>query len=339
MNRRESIAALLALGAMAGSPGARAQAQAPSQRRTLGVLSALSPQDMERFWLGRLRADLKALGWVEKQNLAIEGAYADYRLERLPALAEDLVRKRVDVIWAASGAATLAAARATGTVPIVFLGVPWPVETGLIESFARPGRNATGVSSYTGIEVSAKRLEFLREIAPHATRLSWILDPLSEVTVAGGRFDVRPLLDPAARSLGYDVRYHYLHKAEGIDAVLVEILDWRAQAMMVAGSPSIFSVRERIAAFALQHRLPSATVMAALVDAGGLLSYFSATGLTENITRSAEYVDRIFRGARAADLPVQRPSTYELVLNLKTASALGLKVPRPLLLRADRVVQ
>jgi putative ABC transport system substrate-binding protein len=294
---------------------------------------------MERFGLGRLRADLKALGWVEKQNLAIEGAYADYRLERLPALAEDLIRKRVDVIWAGNGAAAIAAARATGTVPIVFLGVPWPVENGLVESFARPGRNVTGISSYTGIEVSAKRLEFLREIAPHATRLSWILDPLSEVTVAGGRFDVRPLLDPAAKGLGYDVRYHYLHKVEDIDAVLAEILDWRAQAIMVAGSTATFAARERIAAFALQHRLPSATVMAALVDAGGLLSYFSATGLTENITRSAEYVDRILRGARAAELPVQRPSTYELVLNLKTARALGLKVPRPLLLRADRTIE
>jgi putative ABC transport system substrate-binding protein len=294
---------------------------------------------MERYWLGRLRADLKALGWVEKQNLVIEGAYADYRLERLPALAEDLIRKRVDVIWAGSGAAAIAAARATAAIPIVFLGAPWPVETGLVQSFARPGRNVTGISSYTGIEVSAKRLEFLREIAPHATRLSWILDPLSEVTVAGGRFDVRPLLDPAAKSLGYDVRYHYLGKAEDTDAVLAEILDWRAQAMMVAGSPAIFNARERIAAFALRHRLPSATVMAALVDAGGLLSYFSATGLSENITRSAEYVDRIFRGTRAADLPVQQPSTYELVLNLKTASALGLKVPRPLLLRADRIVE
>jgi putative ABC transport system substrate-binding protein len=339
MNRRESIAALLALGTLAGSPGARAQAPARTHVRTVGVLGTLSSQDMERFGLGRLRADLKALGWVEKQNLAIEGAYADYRLERLPALAEDLIRKRVDVIWAGNGAAAIAAARATGTVPIVFLGVPWPVENGLVESFARPGRNVTGISSYTGIEVSAKRLEFLREIAPHATRLSWILDPLSEVTVAGGRFDVRPLLDPAAKGLGYDVRYHYLHKVEDIDAVLAEILDWRAQAIMVAGSTATFAARERIAAFALQHRLPSATVMAALVDAGGLLSYFSATGLTENITRSAEYVDRILRGARAAELPVQRPSTYELVLNLKTARALGLKVPRPLLLRADRTIE
>ena len=137
-----------------------------------------------------------------------------------------------------TGPAAVAAARATKTIPIVFVAVPWPVETGLIDSFARPGRNVTGVSTYTGMEVSTKRLEFLKEIAPTATRLSWILDSSMEVTLDGGRFDIRPLLDPAARRLGYDVRYHYVAKDEDFGPAFADILNWRAQALAVAGSPA-----------------------------------------------------------------------------------------------------
>ena len=337
MNRRDAITAFLALGTAAGSFVVRAQATPYPQSRTLGILTRVSSQDAERLVLGALRTELKALGWIEKQNLVIEGAFADYEVDRLPALAEELVRKRVDVIWVSSGEAAVAAARATKTIPIVFIGASWPVETGLIDSFSRPGRNVTGVSTYTGIEVSTKRLDFLKEIAPKVTRLSWILDSSTEVTVAGGRFDVRPLLDAAVKRLGYSVRYHFVRKSEDLDPVFAEILDWRAQALSVAGSAATLAARERIAAFALRNFLPSASAFVQLVDAGALLSY-NALG-QRSLVGSAGYVDRIFRGARPADLPVDRPSRYELVINLKTAKALGLKIPQSLLIRADRVIE
>ena len=340
MNRRDAIAALLALGTAAGSSVTRAQSRPSAESRTLGVLApASSSQDAERFFLGVLRAQLKALGWIEGQNLVIEGAFADYKAERYPALAEELVRKRVDVIWAFTGPAAVAAAQATKTIPIVFVAVPWPVETGLIDSFARPGRNVTGVSTYTGMEVSTKRLEFLREIAPTAIRLSWILDSSMEVTLDGGRFDIRPLLDPAARKLGYDVRYHYIAKDEDFGSVFEDILNFRAQALALAGSPATFAARERIAAFALQNRLPSAAASSWFVEAGGLLSYDDAGVGTVSVERGVEYVDRIFRGARPADLAVDRPDKYQLVINLKTAKALGLAVPQSVLLRDPRLIE
>lgn len=339
MDRRDTITALLALGITAGPRATRAQTKPSTQGKTLGVLATGSSQDVERGFLPVFRAGLKALGWIEGQNLVVESAIADYRYERLPALAEDLVRKHVDVVWATSAEAAVAAARATKSIPIVFTSVPWPVETGLVDSFARPGRNVTGVSSYTGIEVSTKRLEFLKEIAPTAARLSWILDPSLGASLDGGRLDVGPLLDPAAKTLGYEVRYHHIEKSEDVDPAFAEILAWRAQAIAVAGSAATFAARERIAAFALRSRLPSACASAAIVEAGGLLSYNSAGALSESLARGANYVDRILRGAHPADLPVYRPDKYDLLINLKTARALGLQVPQSLLLRAGRLIE
>jgi putative tryptophan/tyrosine transport system substrate-binding protein len=339
MNRRDAFAALLALGSAAAPPGVRSQSRPSAQSRTLGVLTSLPPQDAERLLLGALRAESKALGWIDGHNLVIEAAFADFKTERLLALAGELVRKRVDVIWASGADAAVAAARATKSIPVVFVGVPWPVETGLIDSFARPGRNLTGVSTYTGSEVSTKRLEFLKEIAPNATRLSWILDAGMAATLEGGSFDIRPMLDVAVKRLGYEVRYHSVAKSADLDPAFGDVLDWRAQALAVAGSPVTFAARERIAAFALQNRLPSAAASSWFVDAGGLLSYNAAGGAEASIPRSVEYVDRIFRGANPADLPVQRPDRYELVLNLKTAKALGLQIPQTVRLRVDRVIE
>ena len=338
MHRRDAIHALLALASAAGPLGVRAQSNPSAQTRVLGILTLASPQDVERFWLPGFRAKLKALGWIEGQNLVIESAFADYKVERLAALAEELVRKRVHVILAYPDLPAIAAARATRTIPIVFINVPWPVEQGLIESYGRPGRNVTGVSSYTGLEVSAKRLEFLKAVAPTATRLSWILGSPTEQTVDGAGYDIRPMLSQAARRLGYEVRYHFMQKSEDLEPVFADILASRAQALAVAGNQA-FVARERIAAFALSNRLPTAFVHHLMVEAGGLLSYNAAGGGFAAIPRSIEYVDRIFRGARPADLPVEQPSNYELVLNLKTAKALGLQVPQAVLLRADRVIE
>lgn len=333
------MSSILALSATAGPLGLRAQTKPSAQSKTLGILTMASAQDAERFWLPGLRAKLKALAWIEGQNLVIESAFADNKVERLAAMAEDLVRKHVDVILAYPDLPAIAAARATRTIPIVFVNVNWPVEQGLIESYGRPGRNVTGVSTYTGIEVSAKRLEFLKAIAPAATRLSWILGSATESTVDGNGFDIRPALSEAARSLGYEVRYHSVQKSEDLEPVFADILASRAQALSVAGNQAIFVARERIAAFALSNRMPTACAPHFLVDAGGLLSYNTTGAGFAAIQPSLDYVDRIFRGARPADLPVERPSNYELVLNLKTAKALGLEVPTSVLVRADEVIE
>ena len=190
------------------------------------------------------------------------------------------------------------------------------------------------MATYTGLEVSTKRLEFLKAVAPNATRLSWILGSATEQTVNGAGFDVRPVLSQAARSLGYEVRYHFVQKSEDLDPVFADILASRAQALSVAGTATTFVARERIAAFALSHRLPTACAAHVLVEAGCLLSYNAAGGGFAAIPLSLEYVDRIFRGARPADLPVEQPSSYELVINPKTAKALGLPIPQSVLLRA-----
>lgn len=192
---------------------------------------------------------------------------------------------------------------------------------------------------YAGLEVSTKRLEFLREVAPAAKRLSWILDSHMEDTVDGSRFDLRPLIEETARSIGYEVKFHFIQSAKDVDAVFAEILAWRAQVLMVGASVPIYNERSRIAEFALRHRLPSASVMEQFALAGGLLSYHAKDLMTVNTARSADYVNRIFRGARPADLPVERPSRYELVINLKTVKATSLKIPQSILLRADRVIE
>jgi putative ABC transport system substrate-binding protein len=339
MNRRRAIASLLALGTGAGAPSGRAQSRASAGRRTLGVLSLVHLQVAEKLWLGALRDRLRVHGWIEGENLAIELAFAEFKAGALPALAEGLVRKRVDVIHAFLSESAVAAARATRTIPIVFCNVPWPVEHGLVDAFARPGRNATGVSNYTGIEVSTKRLEFLRTLAPDATRLSWILASPTEQTVDGAGFDLRPLLDPAARGLGFEARYHPVPKIEELDAVFANVLASRPQVLSVAASGTLDTVRERIAAFASSNRLPTACASVRQVEAGGLLSYQTRGGPFVGVPRSADYVDRIFRGARPADLPVDRPTEFELTINLGTARALGLRIPQSLLLQAGRVIE
>ena len=322
---------LILSGAMLASRVASARAPA----RKLGILSASPPPSAEAP--RPLVAKLKQLGWIEGQNLSIVSAYADLKAERLAALAEDLVRQRVDVIVAYQPAPAVAAARATSTIPIVFGFVGWPVELGLIESFAKPGRNATGLSAYTGIEVSNKRHEFLRAIAPAAKRLFWIgLPSTSLQSVQGTTVDFG---GDEVGKLGFEVRSRNVDKVEDLEAVFSEILAFRAQALSVAGSPVLFRARQRIADFALKNRLPSASYMRAFAEAGGLLSYATAGEPTATLERVAEYVDRILRGARPADLPVDRPSRYELVINLKTAKALGLTIPPSLLQRADQVIE
>ena len=266
-------------------------------------------------------------------------SHAELDATRLAKLAEQLVRRRVEVIIANGPEAAVAATRATRSIPIVCFNLVWPEEQGLIESFAHPGRNVTGVSFYTGIETSTKRLQFLREIAPGAKRLSWLWPPDYQEKVDGGAFNVIPTLESMAGGLGFELRLHAVRKSEDIEKGLREALAWRAHAI-TASSEYVIHARKRVADFALQHRLPSAFPAWEIVEAGGLLSYALARAeLASLVGRSLAYVDRILRGTRPADLPVERPSRYELVINLRTAKALGLTIPDTMRVRADRVVR
>jgi putative ABC transport system substrate-binding protein len=331
---------LIGSGALLAAPLARAQPRAPDRIRTIGflTLAAADPKFPPSEYPSHKA--LRKLGWIEGQNIVIERRFADLKRERLAGLAQELVRKRVEVIFAIGSPPAIDAGRATQTIPIVFLNAFLPVETGLVDSLARPGRNLTGTSLFADTGVSTKRLEFLREILPAAKRLSNLGQPDVSETLAGGRFDMRAVFQAAADRLGFESRVHVIRKVEDLNTAFAEMIDWRAEAMNGQGGDYLFPARERIAEFALRNRLPSVFALQALVEAGGLLSYSpAAVEYTIMVERCAEYIDRILRGARPADLPVVLPTKFELLINLKTAKALGLKVPPSLLLRADRVIE
>ena len=329
---------LFAAGALVAAPLARAQG--PAKLPTLGFLSFESPVPPERIARSPFTAKLESLGWVEGRTFRVERVFASGQLDRLPELAADLVRKRVDVIWAVSPPAAVAAARATRTIPIVFARVVWPVELGLARSFARPGGNVTGVASIADPGILAKPIEYLREIAPGARRILMI-NPGSFTykTVSGGEFSPKadPIFFRQFDDVGFKVMRLYVESVEDIDRAFDDALDLQVEALFVTSSPLLVSQTKRIVEFALRHRLPSAFIESPFVEAGGLLSYGS--NIWGTILQSLDYVDKILRGARPAELPIQLPTQMELAVNLKTAKLVGLDVPQSILLRADRVIE
>lgn len=280
---------------------------------------------------------LAALGWMEGKTLIVEQARAEGKADRLPALAEGLVHKRVDVILAHAPEAAVAAARATRTIPIVFWGVGSPVELGLVNTFAKPAGNVTGIAWNAAGEVQvAKSLEFLKEIAPSARRLASIFDPSVTYTVSGTDYTY-PRFEASAKAIGFDLRIHEVRRDEDLDATFAAILEWRTQALVVPTMPFTGRNRQRIVEFANRNRLPSTFDARFFVEAGGLVSY--GPDIPETQRRAIDYVDRILRGTRPAELPVELPRKFELAVNLKTARALGLTIPQTLLQRADQVIE
>jgi len=333
MKRREFVALI---GSALAAPLVRAQKAA--ELPTIGLLNPHPRQTPEQAARSPMLARLKQLGWVLGETVRMERPDGEGREDRLPAMAEELVRKRVDVIWAIGPEAAVAAARATQTIPIVFWGVAHPIEQGLVDSYARPGRNVTGVAFNTGPGLAAKVLEYLRQISPAAERLAQISTPSATTDVKGNRYvGAMPTIDMAARRLGMEHRAYDVTKVEGFDAVFAAILASRAQALYVPGTTLTFRERQRIVDFANANRLSSAFNQREFVESGGLFSY--GIDSLETGLQTVTYVDRILRGAKPADLPVEMPSKYELVINMKTAAALGLKVPQSVLLRSDRVIE
>lgn len=309
-------------------------AQSGSRIPRLGMLfhAAVTPEELT---VQPTIVRLRELGWVENRTLTIEYGLADTDAERLPVLAKSLIREFPDVIWADGFVAANAAARLTSTVPIVFWGVPRPVEQGLIDSLARPGRNVTGVASTPGWGTGGKRLLLLRDIAPRARRLAWILTPDIEQYV-DGKYDLSPY-EIDSRKAGFDPVIYQVHRREDIDKVLKAILARPTEVLSVGDSPVLDALRHRIASFATSNRLPSAYFSAAVVEAGGLISFGADYAQTKRT--SAEYIDRILRGANPATMPVEQPRKFITVLNAGTAKALKLSIPQSVLAQVDRVIQ
>jgi putative ABC transport system substrate-binding protein len=278
------------------------------------------------------RHGLRELGYVEGKTLVLEIRYGEARFERLPELARELVGLKLDVIATATDPAIAAIKRETQTIPIVMTNSTDPVGTGFVASLARPGGNVTGLSSISP-ELSGKRLELLREVVPGLSRVAFLWNP----DVRGNVLDYNET-EGAARSLRLQLQSVEVSRAEDLDRAYSAVTKGRAQALiMPAANPVGFANRGRIASFAQRNRLPSIYAQKEYVDAGGLMSYGPST--PDMNRRAATYVDKILKGTKAADLSVERPKKFELVINLKAAKQIGVTIPQNVLARADEVIK
>ena len=332
MNRRDfvvAVVALLALGVTAAPLAAEAQQAGKVYR--IGYLSAPTRASVENALQAFLRA-LRELGWVEGQNLIIEYRWAEGNVERLPDLAAELVRRKVDVIVAPAGSAALAAKNATSSIPIVMIFPSDPVEMGLVASLRRPGGNITGTTFTPGPEIFGKQLQILKETIPRASRVAILSNPADPSFALQMRE-----VEAAARSLRIRLQHVEARGPEEFDSAFAAMARERAEALLVTGTSTFLAHRSRLAELAVKGRLPTMYSFRENVEAGGLMAY--AVNMADFVGRSAVYVDKILKGAKPAGLPVEQPTRFELVINLKTAKALGLTIPQSLLLRADEVIQ
>jgi len=290
--------------------------------------SGLYTRPLEGF-----KQQLRELGWVEGRNLAIEYRYADGRTERLPVLAEELVRLKVDLIFASPTPAALAAKKATSTIPIVATGLTEPVAVGLVASLARPGGNVTGVSYAFGTEIFGKQLEMLRDVAPKVRRVAVLANPPASPAYP----QMLEATKAAGKSLGLELQLIEVYEPKEFDGAFAAMARARAEALLVMGHQIFFLNRQRLAELAVKHRLPSMSTQEQWVDAGGLMSY--GPNFVDVYRRGAVYVDRILRGAKPGDLPIEQPTNLALVLNLKTAKRLGISIPPALRERANQVIE
>jgi putative ABC transport system substrate-binding protein len=321
----------IALSALLSALQAPAGAQQTAKVPRIGYLSSASPSDT--LAPGAFRQALRELGYVEGKNIVIEQRYAELKLDRLPDLAAELVRLKVDIIVAAGGIRAIGAAKnATETIPIVMGGSGIdPVVAGLVESLARPGRNVTGITNLTR-ELGGKRLELLKEAGPNIARVA----VLYESANPGSLRELKEILPAAARALGLTVRSWEIPDADGFEKVFAALNKERPDGLYVTTSPLMTANVERSAGLALKSRFPSVGSNTYL-DAGGLLSY--DTNIPDSQRRVAVYVDKILKGSKPGDLPVEQPTKFEMAMNLKTAKQIGVTIPHRVLARADRVIK
>jgi putative tryptophan/tyrosine transport system substrate-binding protein len=309
-----------------------AVAQTAAKVFRIGLLGSSSPTAPEasRIWEGFFQR-LRELGYVEGQNILIEGRFYGDRSERLPALAAELVRLKVDVIVAQGPPAPEAAQRATSTIPIVMTVHQDPVGSGLVASLARPGRNVTGLSLLS-TELVGKRLQLLKDAVPGLSRVAVLLDP----THPAATLQLREA-EVAARSLKVQLQVLEARAPGDFAGAFSAMTNGRAGGLILLGGLMFFVERTRIVELAAQHHLPAIYAAKENAEAGGLMAY--GPNLRESYRRAATYVDKILKGAKPAELPIERPTKFELVINMKTAKALGLTIPQSVLARADEVIE
>jgi len=326
--RREILLAAVTWPALAWAGAVHAQV--PARVRRIGLLSPFSPSNTVLSHQA-FRQGLRDLGWVEGKNISIEYRYAEGRRGSLPDLAADLVRLKVDVIVASAPPAALAAQRATTTIPIVMTDADDPVAAGLVDSLARPGGNVTGLSQMSP-QLGGKRLELLKEIVPKLSRVAVLWNPVG----ARSRIYWNEIQLPA-RQLGIQLHSLEVQSPDDFDKAFEDAIKARAGALFILPAPVIVTNLNRIAGLAAKNRLPSITQSSRFANAGGLVTY--GPDLADMYRRAATYVDKILKGAKPGELPVEQPTKFELVINMKTAKALGITIPQTVLFRADRVIE
>jgi putative ABC transport system substrate-binding protein len=326
LRRREFITFL---GGAAASWPLAVRAQQPGKMPTIGYLGGATAIS-HRAWVAAFVQRLRELGWSEGRTVTIEYRWGEGRAERFAEIAAEFVRLKVDVILAGGTEPAVAAKQATSVIPIVFPSAGDPIGSGLVVSLARPGGNVTGLSNQ-GSDLGAKRVGLLREVFPELRRLA----VMANADYSGGVTEMMEI-GPAARTLGLEVIPLPIRGADDIALAFEEHND-RAEALYVIGDPFTNTHRLRINTFALVARLPTMHPQREFVEAAGLMSY--GANFPELNRRAAEYVDKILRGAKAGDIPVEQPTKFDLVVNLVTARALGLTVPPTLLARADEVIE
>jgi putative ABC transport system substrate-binding protein len=327
---RRHVAILL--GALILAAPVTSFSQQPAKVPRIGYLQPAAPQNNSSPFLEDFRQGLRDLGYIEGKNVQLEVRWGEGKLERLPVLAAELVGLKVDVIVAVSSPSVMAAKQATQTIPIVMPLSSDPVGDGLVKSLARPGGNITGLSLMTP-DVGAKRLQLLKEVFPKPARPVAVLWNPDYVGMAA-RFRQAQRVGP---TIGMDVRSVEVRDSRELERALEALDRERPDALVLLADPLTLSQRLRIVEFAAEERLPAIYEVSQFVEAGGLMSY--GPDVDELVRRSATYVDKILKGAKPGDLPIEQPTKFELVINLKTAKALGISIPQSVLLQADRVIQ
>jgi len=327
LGRRRFLAAIA--GSLLAAPPA-VEAQESTTRPRIAFLGAESPSTNQHF-LEAFRQGLREHGYVDGQNMTLEARWAEGKSERFPELVGELIRVKSSVILTVSLGAAVAAKKSTSAIPIVFIASD-PLGSGLVRSLARPGGNLTGFSLFLGEDFSSKWLELLREVMPKSSRISILLNRTNPASAG-----YLTVLQGAAQKLGIKLQLQDVRDSGQFDGAFATMVAERTQGIVVVVDPLTVRHRGRIVELAAKHRLPAVYGFREFVEAGGLMSY--GVNVPSLCRRAAGYVDKILKGAKPGDLPVEQPTTFERVINLKTAKALGLTIPPALLQRADEVIQ